>query len=133
MTTQTAIAAQSFGTSTNVGNSKFSITPLTLAAGTMSVVVTAQWTNGAGIVDANQSIRVWFATTPQTVTAANAPSQLGGTAAYVDVRPNPITAGVAIRASIRVPAAGVNFHCWADAPTLTTAATLAVVVAELTS
>ena len=133
MTTQTAIAAQTFGTSTNVGNSKFSIAPLTLAAGTMSVVVTAQWTNGAGVVDADQSIRVWFATTPQTVTAANAPSQLGSTAFYVDVRPNPITAGVAIRSSIRVPAAGVNFHCWADVPTLTIAATLAVVVAELTS
>ena len=32
MTTQSAISAQSFGTSTNIGNGKFSITALPLAA-----------------------------------------------------------------------------------------------------
>lgn len=136
MTTQSAISGQSFGTSTNIGEGKFSITPLTLADITTAYVVNVQVTNGAGItgLDGNpQTLRVWYTTTMRTVTAANAPVQLRQTAHYVDILCRGKTAEVQIRDSMLEPKTGAKFHCWVDAPSLTNAATLDVDVVEVPS
>ena len=131
MTTQSAISAQSFGTSTNKGNALFSINPLTIAGTTTAYVVNAQVTNGIAGGAPQQEVRVWYTTTMRTVTAANAPSQLGATARYVDVRLSNETAGVRIKDSSLEPATGTKFHCWVDAPTLNVAATLSVDLVEI--
>ena len=131
MTTQSAISGQSFGTSTNVGNNKFSINPLTLSASTTAYVVNVQVTNGTAGGAPQQEIRVWYTTTMRTVTAANAPSYLSATARYVDVRLSVKTADLRIKDSSLEPVTGSYFHCWVDAPTLDVAATLSVDLVEL--
>lgn len=131
MTTQSAISGQSFGTSTNVGNGKFSINPLTLAGTTTAYVVNMQITAGAGPFGPQQDVRVYYTTTMRTVTAANAPEQLGPTARYVELRIPQGASRVTIRDSALEPVTGSKFHCWVDAPTLPTAASLTVDLVEL--
>lgn len=131
MTTQSIISGQSFGTSTNVGNGKFSVSPLTLTSTTTAYVITAQWTNGAGPWDPNARVKVWYTTTMRTVTAANAPQQLGQTARFVELFPAPGSSLLAIKDSSLEPVTGEKLHCWVDAPTLPTAATLSVDIVEL--
>ena len=133
MITQTAISAQSFGTGGNTGQGKFSIAPLTFNAGTLQYAVSVLITNGAGIVDQSQEVRVWYATTQETLTGAQAVLRLKGTARYVDLRPNYDTAGNAIRNSVIEPVLGQSFHCWVDAPALPVAATITVKLLELTT
>lgn len=131
MTTQSAISGQSFGTGANIGNNKFSIAPLTLGATTTAYVVNVQWTNAAGVVDRLQAVRVWYTTTMRTVLNTDASAKLGQTARYVDLRPNQVTGGIAIKDSSLEPVTGSKFHCWVDAPTLTNAGTLDVDLVEL--
>lgn len=133
MTTQSAISGQSFGTSTNIGNNKFSIAPLTLADATTAIVVNAQWTNGAGPLNPSARLVVWFNTTMRTVSAANAPFTLKQGAEFVVVEPHSDSSKIASKNSELAIKAGANFHCWVDAPTLPTAATLSVDVVELPS
>ena len=135
MTTQSAISGQSFGTSTNVGNDKFSINPLTLGAGTTAYVVNVQVTPGAGPLDMNQEVQVFYTTTMRTVTAANAPYTLGQSARYVTIK---CAAGQQAIASVAIskdstlePVTGSKFHCWVNAPKLETAASLSVDLVEL--
>lgn len=130
MTTQSAIN-QSIGTSTNIGNSKFSINPLTLAAGTTAFVVNMKVTNGTGLPGRNQVVRVWYTTTMRTVTAANAPKHLGPTARFVEAVIADENEGVVIKDSSLEPVTGSLFHCWVDVPTLPTAATLLVDLVEI--
>ncbi len=137
LVTQNAISAQSFGTSTNIGNSKFSINPLTLADATTGYIINVQVTPGAGPVDPNAYVRVWYTTTFRTVTAANAPYTLRETARYVDK-------SIGCVGEVKVSVAGSKdsafevktgnkLHVWVDAPKLDTAASLTVDVVELPS
>lgn len=130
MATQSAISAQSFGTSTNVGDNLFSINPLTLSTATTAFVVNAQVTTGALRTDKGNTIRVWYTTTMRTVTAANAPIQLGATAHFVDVRIHETPALIRIVDSDLEPATGLKFHCWVSAPNQPAAGTLSVDVIE---
>ena len=136
MTTQSLISAQSVGTSTNIGNNKFSINPVTLAAGTTAFVINAQLTTPStttALQDKGQALRVWYTTTIRTVTAANAPFTLGQTARYVDIRPGQV-AGLAFSIdSTLEPKTGSLLHCWCDVPAFTVAHTLSVDVVELPS
>lgn len=131
MTTQSAISGQSFGTSTNIGNGKFSISPLTLAATTTAFVVNAQWTNGAGPLDPNARVKVWYTTTMRTVTSGTAVQKLGQTARFVELFPAQNSSELTIKDSTLEPVTGSKLHVWVDAPTLPTAATLSVDVVEL--
>ena len=126
MTTQTAINAQSFGTSTNVGNDKFSITPLTFGGTTERYVVSVKTVGAAGVLTPRK-LRVWFATTPYTVTAAAAPYHFKNPR-YVDVEVNN---GTVIVDSLVEECKGSKFHCWVDAPKLEVAATITVTLVEL--
>lgn len=131
MTTQSCISGQSFGTGSNIGDGKFSITPKTFAATTTAFIVNVKVTNGTGPVDRQVEVRVWYTSTMRTVTAGNAPSHLGPTARYVDVRIPVDSSGVSIKDSSLEPITGANFHCWVDAPKLQTAATLDVDLVEV--
>lgn len=132
MTSTTIINAQSFGTSTNVGNGKFSVSPTTVNAGTQQYAVAVSIANGAGLQDANEEVRVWYATSQDTFTAANAVISLRSTARYVDLRPDPQTGIIRNRNSQIEAVLGQNFYCWVDAPGLPTAATITVKLLELT-
>jgi hypothetical protein len=129
MTTTAVINAQSFGTSTNVGNGKFSIAAATLQATTTAYVVSVKVAVGAGQPFSPPTcIRVWYTTTTYTVAQADAPLHLGPTARYVDV---PLDRPTIIRDSSLEPVTGTSFHCWADAPTLSVASDLTVTLVEL--
>lgn len=140
MTTQSLISGQSFGTSTNVGPGKFSISAATLAAATTAYIINVQVTPGAGPVDRNAVIRVWYTTTMRTVTAGNAPYTLGPTARFVDCPIGNVNAATGFQVSVAVsrdsslePKTGDSLHVWCDAPTLSTAAVLSVDVVEVPS
>lgn len=141
MTTQALITAQTFGTSTNVGNAKFSANPVTLAAGTTAYVVNVQVTRPATALPLTGmggpvTVRVWYTTTIRTVSAANAPVTLGHTARYVDCvfnKPNePASAVISVDSSLE-PKTGDSLHCWVDAPGTLNACTLDVSVVEVPS
>ena len=132
MTTQSCISGQSIGTSTNVGNNLFSIAPKTFAATTTAYVVNAQVTNGSTKgQDKGNVIRVWYTSTMRTVTNTDAPTKLGLTARYVDVRPQSSASLIRIVDSSLEPITGSKFHCWVDTPNLTEACTLDVDLVEL--
>ncbi len=135
MTITSVITAQSIGTGSNKGNSKFATSALVLQSTTTAYVVNVQVTPGAGPVDHKLELRVWFTTTPRTVTAGNAPYTLGQTAHYVDIRFG--TGGLSLpsvaisKDSALEPVTGGNLHVWCDVPGLDTAATLDVSIVEL--
>jgi hypothetical protein len=132
MTTQTAISAQSFGTSTNIGNGKFSISPLTLAASTTAYVVNVKII--AAAPEPNVEVRVWYTTIFESTSAGNAVAQLGGTARYVDTKlssDGATTSFTVKKDSMLEPITGGFFNCWVDAPKLSAAATITVTLVEL--
>lgn len=134
MTTQSLIAAQSFGTSTNVGNNKFSIAPATLAAATSAFVINAQITAPAtGFAGHGTVVRVWYTTTMRTVTAANAPLTLAATARYLDIACPDGASLVVSKDSALEPKTGSSLHVWVEAPPCALAHTLAVDVVEVPS
>lgn len=129
MTTTTSISGQSFGTSTNIGEGKFP-QKVTIQATTTSFVIEGRITNGAaGYV--KQDVRVWYASSGFSVTAAVGSVALRPTARYVDIPMGQAAAQVTIRSSLLEPVAGSYIYLWVDLPTLTTAATLDVNVTEL--
>jgi hypothetical protein len=131
MTTTTLINGQSLGTGFNIGNNKFSIGPLTLAASTTAYVLSVKLVNGVGPVRRGQFVRVWYTSCYEAVTAANAPLQLGQTARYVDIMPAPDTAGVAYKDSSLEPVTGGFMNVWVDSPGADIASLLSVTLVEL--
>lgn len=123
------ISAQSFGTSTNVGDEKFA-DKTALQAGTTLYSVTLSMTNGATVYDLNQRLRLWYTTSPLDSTEADAPKIYGTTARYLDVIPSRIVSGIAARISPTDYIAGGFFYCWVSAPKLPTAATFTVTLVE---
>lgn len=129
MTTQTAINAQAFGTSTNVGNGKFSISPLTLAATTTAFVVCVKVDLGDSQPKSQTTkLRVWYTTCYESVAAGVAVAQLQQTAHYVDVVLNDDILRVD---SELEPITGGFFNCWVDAPNQAVAGALTVTLIEL--
>lgn len=131
MTTQSCISGQSIGTSTNKGDGLFSITPKTFASTTTAYVVSVQLTNGAGPVDPNQCVVVYYTSTMRTVTSANAPTYLGQTARSVTLRAGTGNSTVRVVDSALEPVTGTKFHLWVSAPTFDVAGTLDVDLVEL--
>lgn len=130
LTVTSVIAAQSFGTSTNVGNDKFP-TKLALQAGTVVFSVTVSITNGAAVVyDRNQRLRAYFTTSPLSSTAADAPTVYGLTSQYLDVVPSLVPGGISAVVSPSAYVAGGFFYCWVTAPNLPAAATFTVTLVE---
>lgn len=129
MTTTTLIAAQSFGTSTNIGDNKFSIAPVTLQATTDRYVISAKVTFGAQEKRQAAEVMIYFATCYETTTAANAPSQLGQAAIVMSVKP-PVEGLVVKEDSGWQKPVGGFLNCWVSAPTLSVAATLTVTLTE---
>lgn len=129
MTTTTVINAQSFGTSTNVGNGKFAPAATALQATTTAFVVNAKVTLGTDQAKRpNKTLRVWYTTCVDSVAAGDCVSQLAGTAHYVDV---PLDRTVRSEDSMLEPITGGFFNCWVDAPNLDVASTLTVKLVEL--
>lgn len=133
MTSTAVINAQSYGTSTNKGNSLFTPNATTLQTGTTAFVVSVKLANSATSqdIDKNQKVRVWYTTTTYTVTAAEAPLTLARTARYVDCWPRDGVSKESITDSSLEPVTGANFMCWVDAPTMSAAGSLTVTLVEL--
>lgn len=135
MATETVlINAQSIGTSTNVGNNKFSINPVTLQASTTAYYLDCKLANGAtaGDMDKGNTTFVRYANTAYTVTAAEAPHTLAQVSRYVKVVPRDGASKEVIAQSSLEPAAGgTDILCWVDAPTFPVAGALTVTLVEL--
>ncbi len=119
MPATTIINAQSFGTSTNVGNGKFAPAATALQAATSAFNVVLKIVLGSGQPNSQTTkVRVWYATNSASITAALVPEQLGQQASYVDIVCDRHTA---YAESLTEAIGGSNFYCWVDAPTLTVA------------
>lgn len=135
MATETVlINAQSVGTSTNVGDSKFSINPVTLQTGTTAFYLDCKLANGAtaGDIDRGQQIKVWYSNTVYTLTAAEAPLTLGQTARFVKLTPrNGASKEVINQSSLEPTIGGADILCWVDVPAFPVAGALTVTLCEL--
>lgn len=131
MTTTAAINGQSFGTGSNIGNQKFSISPITLQAATTAYVVNVNWTAGASVEDRGSVVKVYYTTYHGTLTAQQAIDQLGQTARFVEILAPQRAGGIQLRDSTFEPVTGTKFYCWVEAPKLSVAATLTVTLVEL--
>lgn len=129
MTTSNAISSQSIGTSTNIGVDKFP-QKITLATGTTAFAVEARVTNGASFY-AENAIRVWFAVSSFSVTAAAAVELLRASAMYLDILPSKFGSIARSRQSLFCPAAGAYLYLWCDIPSTVVAQTLDVNTIEL--
>lgn len=130
MSTQTTVLnGQTFGTSTNVGNGKFAAATTALQASTTAINVTVKVVQGSGQPNSQTTkLRVWFTTNSATIAAALQSEQLGQAASYVDVV---LTANTIYNTSLTEAINGSNFYFWVDAPTLTVASTVTVILNEL--
>ncbi len=132
MTNTTVTNGQAFGTSTNIGDSKFP-TKTTKQTATTSFIISAQVTNGAA-VDPGAQVRVWFASTPFTyASAAAGMAALRQTAQFIDLRLANIASGVAEKISQLTTVNGDDIYTWADVPKLPSgiAASLSIKLYEL--
>lgn len=129
MTTSNAIASQSIGTSTNVGAGKFP-QKITLTTGTTAFVVEGRITNGAASYR-KDPVRVYFAISSFSVTAAAAVDLLRSSAMYVDIMPSENGGVARSRMSLLTPAAGAYLYLWCDIPVQVVAQTLDVNTTEL--
>jgi hypothetical protein len=135
MATETVlINAQSIGTSTNVGNNKFSINPVTLQTSTTAFYLDVKLANGAtaGDIDPGLTPFIRYANTVYTVTAAEAPNTLGQAARFVKIVPRSGASKEVIAQSSLEPAiGGSDVLCWVDAPAFPVAGALTVTLCEL--
>lgn len=130
MTTTTSISSQSIGTSTNVGQGLFP-QKVTKQTATTAFLVDVRITNGAGGYNPVSEVRVWYASSTFSLSAANAVTQLRAAAGYVDVRPSPHASGVTIRQSDLATVNGSYIYFWVDVPLVSVAQTLDVTLVEL--
>ena len=134
MTETILINAQAIGTSTNVGDNKFSINPVTLQSTTTAFYLDVKLANGAtaGAIDRNQKVVVYYSITSYTVTAGEAPFTLGETSRYVKLTPRDGASKEVIAQSSLEPAGGgSDILCWVSAPTFPVAGALTVTLIEL--
>lgn len=131
MTTTLVINGQSIGTSTNKGNGVFSINQVSFQSTSTAFVVSVKLVNGASPVDPSQRVRVWYTSTSWTVSATNAPLQIGKTARYVELTPVAQANGTSICDSSLEPITGASFNLWVDAPSFVAAGSLSINLVEL--
>lgn len=131
MTNTTVINGQSFGTSTNVGDNLFAPAATTLASTTTAVNISVKIVLAAnGKLWPNSLVRVFFATSPDTVTGAGDIPQQLGPAAYEPLERNLDRRTLFFSAEYEV-VNGTKFYCWVSAPTLDAAATITVKLNEV--
>ena len=133
MTTTLITNAQSFGTSTNIGNDKF-VTKTTLQTGTTAFLVSARATNASTGAAGNKGKRVmvWYTSTSWTYSAnASGIDALRKTARFVSVPLGAGTSEVVVEDSSLEPVTGASVFVWVEAPTLDVAATLDINLVEL--
>lgn len=133
MTTTTIINAQSFGTSTNVGNF---LSPIktTLQATTSAALIAVRVTLANQSANRTARLRVWCAVSPISYSTALIGCQaLQGGAQYVEM----VLDGKGVPTSdldrssmVDITAAGYHY-CWLEAPTITDAGTCTVNLQEL--
>lgn len=130
LTITAAINAQSIGTSTNIGNSKFP-TKVTLQAATTAFAVEASVTNGAGAAfNPRQKLDVRFAVSSFSLTDTAAPDILGQASNLLQVTPSEKGGEQRINVSELQPTPGGYFYVWLDVPVLPAASTVTVNLIE---
>lgn len=134
MTTTTLNNAQSIGTSTNVGPGLYPV-KTTLQAGTTAFSITAVLTFTTQNREAvSTPVRVWYTSSPQDITAAQAVAQLAQGARFVDVKgnPEPSRSGlISTRNSFIEPVQGAYVYTWLELPAFAAAATLTTKLVEI--
>ena len=125
MTITAVIAAQSIGTSTNIGDAKFP-QKVTLAATTTAAQVEVRITNGADTYDPRQKLRMNYVFSSFDVTAAQAAINYSESSRFLEITPKAGQSLVALNKTLLEPAPGGGFlYFWFSVPTTTVARTLA--------
>lgn len=131
MTITNEIVAQSVGTGTDIGNSKFPI-KVTLAATTTAAQIEALLVNGAtGPYDARQPIMLHYAFSSFSHTAAAAVLVLGFQSRFLEVPPKPSPGLSSGNITLLEPAPGSGYlYFWLDVPATDVASALSVNVIQ---
>lgn len=88
----------------------------TLSATTTALTVSCTLTNGNSAGNPTCTIRVFFATSPVSITAAAAVEQLKQAAAYFDIKPHASPNGITIQDFPLMPRKGDYAYCWIEDP-----------------
>jgi len=128
-TVTAAINGQSVGTSTNVGDGLFGY-KLTKQAASTTFLIAASLTNGAGAVDPRGEIVITYASSPQSLSTAQALAQLR-TLKHLHVKPSPTPGGIVEYSTELETMKGDYVYLWANVPAMTVAGTLTVRTVEL--
>jgi hypothetical protein len=130
MTITTPISAQSIGTSTNVGNSKFP-QKITLESTTTAVQIEGRIVNGAGYYDKREGVTIHYAFSAISVTAAAAVAMLGQSSRFLALDFAAERLVDQAKMSLLEPAPGTGFlYLWCDVPNTDVAAALSVNVIQ---
>ena len=125
MTITAVIAAQSIGTSTNIGNAKFP-QKVTLAATTTSAQIEVRITNGADTYDPRQKLVMHYSFSSFDVSAAQAAINYSESSRFLEISPKAGQSLVSVNKTLLEPAPGGGFlYFWFNVPTTATASTLA--------
>lgn len=91
----------------------------------------AKLTNGNGVVNPQNTVRVYAAVSQFSLTTAEAPLQLGKLAVVLEIKPNLLSGGVT-QEKIELQAAdGAYLYTWTMEPKLDAAATLSLTLVEM--
>jgi hypothetical protein len=131
MTITNEIVAQSVGTSTNIGNSKFPI-KVTLEATTTAAQIEALLVNGpTGTYDTRQPIILHYAFSSFSHTAAAAVLVLGFQSRFLEIPPKQVAGKSSGNITLLEPAPGSAYlYFWLDVPATEVASALSVNVIQ---
>ncbi len=132
-TTTQVITDQAIGTGSNKGQRLFP-QKLTLQSTTTAFAIEVLITNGASapFAQIKADVRIRYAMSLVSVSAASAPELFENYASYVDIVIPPGATQARARQSLYAPATGIYLYVWADSvPALTNASELDVYVREL--
>lgn len=130
MTSTPVIAGQAIGSGANKGDG---ILPQkhTLLAGSSGAVISLRLTQNGKPLDARTKVRCYYTTSPFSITAANAVTQMVNNTRHVDVATSDDKAAVRIKDSSLDPVSGQYLYFWFDVPEFTADASLDATVTEL--
>ncbi len=124
------IAGQTVGTGSNKGTGLFP-QKVTADAATAGFSIATEITNGVSSYNPNQSIRIWYTSSPFSYTAALAVTQLRQQAISMDIRPDTNTGAIQTKTTDLAVLLGTYIYFWYDIPLASVAQSLSADVVEI--
>ena len=128
MTATTIISSVAVGATGAYGTNP---TKTTLQATTTAFALNVSLTNGSCAGDPGKTVRLYFACSEFSISAAAATTQLKRTAAILELRPHESPGGTNIEVTPLFGRTGSYVYAWTEEPTFAAAGVLSAILYEL--